>query len=102
MRSPQERRRVLKRDVTVEECRWLDRTYKAGETVYLYSGATYGVIGPNGTAVTEVVDETPFFELPCDALGKPVVGAISSADLIRNTDTPEIRGAISDRPGRSA
>lgn len=59
---------VLVRDVTQEEAPWLDRDLKAGETVWSYSGHTYGVISPQGIAVTAKVAETPFFEIPLDAV----------------------------------
>ena len=55
------------RDVTQNECSWLERDYKKGETLYLYFGATYGCIG-SGRAVSEQEGETPFFEFPRDAL----------------------------------
>ena len=58
----------LIRDVTKKECPWLDRTFKEGETVYYYSGYTYGCISFNGIAVCEKLDENPFFELPENAL----------------------------------
>lgn len=44
------------------------RALKQGETVYLYHGCTYGCITSRGAAVTFVEDETPFFEVPEDAL----------------------------------
>ena len=58
---------ILIRDVIQEECPWLDRDYKKGDYVYEYSGHTYGCIA-NGIACCEVEGETPFFELPEDAL----------------------------------
>lgn len=58
----------LTRDVTKKECNWLDRKFKKGELVYSYSGATYGCISYNGSAFTLVEGETPFFELPDDAV----------------------------------
>jgi len=36
--------------------------------VYEYSGATYGCISWHGTAFTLVEGETPFFELPNNAV----------------------------------
>lgn len=57
----------LTRDVTPDECEWLDRTFKAGETVFEYHGATYGCCGA-GVACCEVDGENPFFEMPQDAL----------------------------------
>lgn len=48
---------------------WMDADdiVEEGETVYLYSGCTYGCIGA-GVAVTRKDGETPFFEVPRDAL----------------------------------
>jgi hypothetical protein len=54
------------RDVTPEECRWLDRVVKAGEIVQRFDCPTYGCIGP-GIAVTEGPGK-PFFEIPRDAI----------------------------------
>lgn len=56
----------LTRDVTKDECRWLDRTMAAGEVVHRYDGCTYGCVGA-GIACS-VDGETPFFELPRDAV----------------------------------
>lgn len=58
----------LTRDVTKKECPWLDRDFKKGEVVFEYLDYTYGVIGPDGRAFTEVIGETPFFELPNDSV----------------------------------
>jgi hypothetical protein len=59
---------VLIRDVPQTECPWLDRDLKAGETVWSYTGPTYGVVSPDGTPVTAKAAETPFFELPADSV----------------------------------
>jgi hypothetical protein len=56
----------LIRDVTSKECRWLDKTFKEGEIVYLYYGCTYGCC--KDSAYTEEYDKTPFFELPNNAV----------------------------------
>lgn len=56
----------LTRDVTQEECHWLSRSFKAGEVVHRYDGCTYGCVGA-GVACS-VDGETPFFELPRNAL----------------------------------
>ena len=61
-------RLTLKRDVLMEECPWLDRDMKAGETLYRFTGPTYGCIGPNGIAVSMEPDMNPFFEIPAQAL----------------------------------
>lgn len=58
---------VLVRDVTVQECSWLKRNFKANEVVYLFNGNTYNCISKNGKAFTEKEDTNPFFELPNDA-----------------------------------
>jgi hypothetical protein len=58
----------LIREVTPKECQWLDRVYPAGEIVYKYYGATYKCIGENGFAFCREADQTPFFELPNDAV----------------------------------
>jgi len=57
------------RDITKKECSWLDRDIKKGETVYKYWGHTYGCISPNGVAIVFVKGETPFYEVPKDAVG---------------------------------
>ncbi len=58
---------VLVRDVTTEECDWLDADLEKGKVVYRYDGYTYGVIG-RGIAVSDVLDQTPFYEIPRDAV----------------------------------
>ena len=61
----------LVRDVPKAECDWLERDLKAGDVMYLYKGATYGVVGPSGVAVTlSSSGEPPFFELPASALAE--------------------------------
>jgi len=61
----------LIRGVSRSECRWLKRDFLKGETVYEYTGPTYGCISRKGVACSEVEGKTPFFELPADAVGKP-------------------------------
>ena len=48
---------------------WMDddNVVEEGETVYAYNGYTYGCIG-DGIAVSRQPDQTPFFELPRDAV----------------------------------
>ena len=58
----------LNRDLSPTDFPWLSRPYIKGEIVYLYNGVTYGCIGHNGIAVSEVENETPFFEIPRDAV----------------------------------
>ena len=54
-------------DKTVQP--WMEEgeVVKIGEVVYAFSGCTYGCIGA-GVAVTRQPDQTPFFEVPRDAL----------------------------------
>lgn len=67
-------RLVVSRMVIPEEDgEWIPRVYWPGETVYEYNGPTYGCVNwENGIAVTEKLDETPFFEFPRDALARPL------------------------------
>ena len=58
----------LIRNVTTKECDWLDRTFKKGEIVYEYNGATYGCLSSDGSAFTLKSGKGPFFELPDDAV----------------------------------
>ena len=58
----------LIRVVTPQECPWLVRTYEIGEIVFRYYGHNYGCIGKKGSAFCHVIDTTPFFELPNDAV----------------------------------
>lgn len=51
-------KRILTRDVTPEECPWLNETIKRGTTV-----------SDSGKAVTKEDGKTPFFEIPREALG---------------------------------
>lgn len=55
------------RKVTQEECDWLDEDIEEGTVVYEYSGCTYGCCG-DGRPVTMEPGQTPFFEMPEDAL----------------------------------
>ncbi len=61
-------RRYLQRDVTPDECPWLEDTMKKGTRVFLFHGHTYGLIGPGGVATTEKFNVMPFTELPDEAL----------------------------------
>jgi hypothetical protein len=62
------KRYKLKRIVSSIECPWLKENVNKGSVVYEYFGYTYGCIGPGGIACTKKDGETPFFELPFDAL----------------------------------
>ncbi len=57
----------LVRNITKEECSWLDRNFREGEVVHRYSDHTYNCISPDGIACS-IDGKTPFFELPADAL----------------------------------
>lgn len=60
---------ILKRDVTRNECDWLDRDYRKGEIVWRFTGCTYGCISPTGRAVrAKPRKDEPFFELPIDSV----------------------------------
>jgi hypothetical protein len=59
---------ILTKDVFVIECPWLDRDMLKGEVVWSYEGCTYGCVSSNGRAVSLIDGETPFFELPRNAL----------------------------------
>jgi len=58
---------ILTRDVTVEECPWLERDFHEGELVFKYTGYTYGCCTYTGIACS-LDGDTPFFELPNDAI----------------------------------
>lgn len=61
----------LSRDVTRAECSWLDDDLTAGAVFRVFLGATYGAVAPTAIAVTALHGkESPFFELPRDALKK--------------------------------
>lgn len=58
---------VLTRDVTTQECRWLENDLIAGERFHVYTGNTFGCISPEGLAVQRLGEEdesSPFMELP--------------------------------------
>lgn len=59
---------ITTREVTQRECPWLDANIPPGTPVWSYDGHTYGCITPEGIAVTAKQAETPFFELPQDAV----------------------------------
>lgn len=61
---------VLVRDVLRSECPWLDRDLRAGERLFRYPGYTYGCVSPAGIAMTEEAGQTPFFEVPREALAQ--------------------------------
>jgi len=57
----------LSRDVTTNECDWLEEDLTAGTIVYAYT-STMGCISMNGWGVTRQPQTPPFFELPLDAI----------------------------------
>ena len=57
------RKYTLLRDVTLNECPWLDHDLKKDTVLYTYGGCTYGVISPSGIAAS-FDGNTPFFEVP--------------------------------------
>ena len=57
----------LTRDITLEECDWLDTTIKKGDKVHRFTGSTYGCISYSGVDCS-VDGKNPFFELPANAL----------------------------------
>ena len=58
------------RKITQVECSWLEETIEAGQIVFEYSGHTYDCVSPSGIPVTFAPNQTPFFEIPADALTK--------------------------------
>lgn len=61
------RERIILRDLTKDECPWLDEDIVKGTIVYEYFGYTYGCISNKGIAVTNKLNKIPFFEIPRDA-----------------------------------
>lgn len=59
---------VLTRDLTQQECPWLDHDLPAGTRFWTYEGHTYGCVTPKGVAVTAKLAESPFFEVPLNAV----------------------------------
>lgn len=59
----------ITRRIDRSEQPWMDDddVIEKGEVVYSYGGMTYGCIG-KGNAVTRTRGQTPFFEVPRDAL----------------------------------
>lgn len=60
---------ILKRDITQNECEWLPRELKQGETVYEYTGHTYGCISETGIAVL-IQEDNSFYEIPLNSVEK--------------------------------
>lgn len=57
----------LLREVTTEQCPWLEENLSEGTEFYTFEGYTYGCIGPTGRAVSFAPNENPFFEIPSDS-----------------------------------
>ena len=68
------------RNVTTKECPWLDETISEGAEVFKYTGYDYGCISSSGTAVGLKDGETPFFEIPTDALSEIETGEEKQPD----------------------
>lgn len=47
---------------------WISMPIPVGTVLYEYVGATYGCISPAGIACSVYEGETPFMEIPIDAL----------------------------------
>ena len=59
---------IINRDITPDECPWLDETVAKGTTVIRFDKYTYGCIA-DGIAVTkDVLGDYPFFEVPRDSV----------------------------------
>ena len=62
------RKLILTRSISQAECPWLDEDLPAGTALWSYSGFDYGCLSPTGIAVSARKAETPFFEVPADAV----------------------------------
>jgi hypothetical protein len=56
------------RDLSIDECFWLEEPIPKGTIVFEFNGNTYGCISPNGIAVSMKPNENPFFEVPLSAI----------------------------------
>ena len=65
---------LVTRSVTPKECPWLDETIPEGTEIFKYTGYDYGCISSSGTAVGFADGETPFFEIPNNALSEIKTG----------------------------
>lgn len=83
----------LTRLVAKIECPWLDRDMLKGESVWSYEGPTYGCVSGNGRAVSMVMGENPFFELPRDALSEtPPPYRLPAGIISENKDSMNMLG----------
>lgn len=61
--------RVTRPVSRVEAHNFLGRDVREGECFYIFRGTTYGCVDSQyGIALSEQLDEYPFFEFPCDAI----------------------------------
>jgi|WetSurSiteA1Bulk_404760.scaffolds.fasta_scaffold00195_28 hypothetical protein len=56
------------RDLTIDECFWLEKAIPKGTIVFKFYGYTYGCISSEGIAVSFIPNENPFFEVPLSAV----------------------------------
>lgn len=75
---------TLNRDVTTKECPWLESDLNKGQEIFTYSGYTYGCIQPYGTACSMVDGETPFFEVPTDAIKNTEDTRLEDEDMMES------------------
>lgn len=59
---------IVTRDVTPDECDWLDETVTAGTKVKRFTKYTYGCINNYSGVAVSYTDDYPFFELPRDSV----------------------------------
>jgi hypothetical protein len=62
------KRLKLVRDMTAEECPWLDNDIPAGTIVFEYRGPTYGLKEHEDLIFVSFEGGTPFFQLPLNSL----------------------------------
>lgn len=83
----------LTRNVTKLECPWLDQDMAKGTSVWTYEGPTYGCVSGNGRAVSAVMGENPFFEIPRDALSDtPPPYRLPAGVISENKDSMNMLG----------
>lgn len=83
---------IVTRDITPRECPWLEKTVLEGTAVFQYPGPTYGLISPDGVAVTLEPITPPFFQLPRAALG-PSRAAVTTNWYFTYNTCPECGGS---------
>ncbi len=59
---------VMKREINLEECSWLDGTLKKGMAVFLYKDYTFGLLKDTEVAITTEPNDFPFIAIPKDAV----------------------------------